>query len=904
MTDQIAGLTMAVDVSQVDNATKSLDNFARANDNAASSVGDFVDQELVAKQRAKEAAAELARQKKAYEGIRQSIDPTARAMEGLATKSRELDKLWQKGVVPDKEFFELSEILETQNNALVASRKALTEEGRAAAEAAKNKAAAKKETESFLKTLQLQANAATMSKQELLELRAAELGVSSQAAPMIAQLNKQTSAMNLAGLSAGEYKNAMRLLPAQITDVATSLASGMPIWLVAVQQGGQIKDSFGGIGNTFKVLTSYLTPMNVGIGALVGSLGALIYSVVSAKKEIKAFQDEVKSSLGMTGDYADKLALNMRAIAKESGKTAEEISKTFINTKDSAEEAVVKLVEIGMSYDEARRMVESYKGASDFTHLNSQIENHKLEVNGLKNTWSDAAQEVKNYYEGVNQGKQSVSLGGAVDPILLVLENAKKLQKDINEQRIIGNKLVAEEVKKVGEEYLSVNKVAAAEKALTEARKSASKIAHSGNEEAIKQSKEIIKAREKELEQAKKIEEKKGKPKEGRIVKGATEQLDKELYTLKAQLDVLKDHEKIGDKISSQRMSLFVTEASIKNLQEIQGKRRLTLEEQSLLTSQQKVLELSREKAEIGDQIVEQQKLNALSDRSLSFVIQMSGATEALNKTRSMGIIEAQREMEKLKITSDFLAQGGDAESPKLKAMIEAQEKFYAEEDAKRNDWLAGSESAFNTWGEGVTNMYDNAGQVANAALDGMSTMMTDFLTTGEADFKGFANSIISMIVKMIAQMVIFNTISGMMGGGGFSFAGASAGPAASPASFAGGGYTGDGGKYDPAGIVHRGEFVFTKEATKRIGPGNLNAMMKGYANGGQVGGTSSAGGGSVPFGVMLSIGSIPVDISNGGNDPAGMEQGIKAIFTQMIAESCAQGGEVYNYIEAKTGGR
>lgn len=69
------------------------------------------------------------------------------------------------------------------------------------------------------------------------------------------------------------------------------------------------------------------------------------------------------------------------------------------------------------------------------------------------------------------------------------------------------------------------------------------------------------------------------------------------------------------------------------------------------------------------------------------------------------------------------------------------------------------------------------------------------------------------------------------------------------------GGYTGNGGKYDPAGIVHRGEFVMDKESTSRIGVGPLYAMMRaakggspaprpgGYAGGGSVEG---AGGGIV----------------------------------------------------------
>jgi tape measure domain-containing protein len=56
------------------------------------------------------------------------------------------------------------------------------------------------------------------------------------------------------------------------------------------------------------------------------------------------------------------------------------------------------------------------------------------------------------------------------------------------------------------------------------------------------------------------------------------------------------------------------------------------------------------------------------------------------------------------------------------------------------------------------------------------------------------------------------------------------------PKGFATGGYTGDGGKFDPAGIVHRGEFVFTKEQTARLGVGRLYDIARnGYAKGGLV---------------------------------------------------------------------
>ncbi|WP_176488301.1 hypothetical protein [Candidatus Regiella insecticola] len=53
--------------------------------------------------------------------------------------------------------------------------------------------------------------------------------------------------------------------------------------------------------------------------------------------------------------------------------------------------------------------------------------------------------------------------------------------------------------------------------------------------------------------------------------------------------------------------------------------------------------------------------------------------------------------------------------------------------------------------------------------------------------------------------------------------------------SHASGGYTGEGDKYHPAGIVHKGEFVMTKAATERIGVDNLYALMHVYAQGGLV---------------------------------------------------------------------
>lgn len=81
---------------------------------------------------------------------------------------------------------------------------------------------------------------------------------------------------------------------------------------------------------------------------------------------------------------------------------------------------------------------------------------------------------------------------------------------------------------------------------------------------------------------------------------------------------------------------------------------------------------------------------------------------------------------------------------------------------------------------------------------------------------------------------------------------------------YAEGGYTGAGGVYDPAGIVHRGEVVWSQRDVSRAGGvGVVEAMrlgLRGYASGGVVGGPSGriVGGGqpSVAVNIQNNTGS------------------------------------------------
>ncbi|EKC4000611.1 phage tail tape measure protein, partial [Escherichia coli] len=87
-------------------------------------------------------------------------------------------------------------------------------------------------------------------------------------------LSRQALAAQKAGISVGQYKAAMRTLPAQFTDIATQLAGGQNPWLILLQQGGQVKDAFGGMLPMFRGLAGAITLPMVGVTSLAVATGA------------------------------------------------------------------------------------------------------------------------------------------------------------------------------------------------------------------------------------------------------------------------------------------------------------------------------------------------------------------------------------------------------------------------------------------------------------------------------------------------------------------------------------------------------------------------------------------------------------------------------------------------------
>lgn len=911
-TNELAGITLAVDVSQVDRGTQSLQKFRQANQQAASGISQFVNAEQVAKTQARDTARALAEQQASLTKLQTAIDPTAAKFRKLQEAAVGLDKAFAAGVVPDEEFFRLGEALETQNAKLARSRAALTEEGRAAAQAAKEKAKAQAAADRFIASLERQAQAATLTREEYLKLQAAQLGVSAEAAPLInqigaatertvEQLGRQQKAFQQSGLSVGQYKNAIAQLPAQITDIGTSIAGGIPLWLIAIQQGGQIKDSFGGIANTARFLLSYLNPLTVAAGVLGAGFAYAAVSIYQSESAIKAARKAVEETLGVTDEAARQLSISIAKISEASGKTAEDIAKSFVSTRDGAQEAILKLIDVGVSYDEARELVERYKNASNFTQVNAQIEQHRLEAAKIQDSWFENAKAVSYYNDVAVQGLVNSPLTNvAARNSAAIQEFASILEKDVNQALIDGNRYVAEQVDLIGKEYLALDRVAGAEKSLADARKQAAAIARSGNAEAIAQANRVIQLRQRELDEARKAEAERNKPKKPKEAKDLTISYETGVLALEAQLRLLQDVGSQTKTISTERRKLLEEEAKFAILDERQAAGTIGREQARLLLEKDKVLELARQKAELGDQIVLQERANKLAEDNRKKILQINNEAQNIDLGSGLSSREQQRAKEIQALQSNQVNAGGSVEDVDFQQLLEARRNFYAQEDALRENWLAGVSQSFANWAESATDAFSIAGSLTTSVFSGITDQITNLVTTGETNFREFTINILKQIAKIAAQLLIVKAIESSLSS--FGGSGGAIGAIGGALGFASGGYTGDGGKYQPAGVVHRGEFVMTKEATKRIGVDNLYRLMRGYANGGVVGNPSSGGyaNGGVVGGTNVSVGGVTVNVNSGlsgGNDAKALESGVKVIVAEEISKSFQQGGRAYAFL-------
>lgn len=160
------------------------------------------------------------------------------------------------------------------------------------------------------------------------------------AASAASGFGQQEGQIKAATLSAKQYSQAMRMLPAQITDIVTSLASGSPAYLVAIQQGGQLRDSFGGFGETLRALATVITPVRIAIGAVAGIAGLVAKGFLDGQREGFGFEKALVltgNAAGVTSDQLARMSENIDDIVDTQAASADALTQLASTGKVAAE---------------------------------------------------------------------------------------------------------------------------------------------------------------------------------------------------------------------------------------------------------------------------------------------------------------------------------------------------------------------------------------------------------------------------------------------------------------------------------------------------------------------------------------------------------------------------------------
>ncbi|HAL9998605.1 TPA: phage tail tape measure protein [Escherichia coli] len=786
-------------------------------------------------------------------------------------------------------------------------------------------------------------------------------------------LSRQALAAQKAGISVGQYKAAMRTLPAQFTDIATQLAGGQNPWLILLQQGGQVKDSFGGMIPMFRGLAGAITLPMVGVTSLAVATGALAYAWYLGDSTLSAFNKTLVLSGNQSGLTADRMLTLSRAgqaagltfnqareslaalvnagvrggeqfdainqsvarFASASGVEVDKVAEAFgkLTTdptsgliamarqfRNVTAEQIAYVAQLQRSGDEAGAL----QAANDIATKGFDEQTRRLKENmGTLETWADKtgkafksmwdaildigrpessadmlasaqkafdeADKKWQWYQSRSQrrgktasfranlqgawnDRENARLGLAAATLQSDMEKAGELAARDRAERDASQLKYTGEAQKAYERLLTpLEKYTARQEELNKALKDGKILQADYNT--------LMAAAKKDYESTLK------KPKSSGVKVSAGERQEDQahaaLLALETELRTLEKHSGANEKISQQRRDLWKAENQYAVLKEAATKRQLSEQEKSLLTHEKETLEYKRQLAELGDKVEHQKRLNELAQQAARFE-QQQGAKQAAISAQARGLTDrqAQRESEEQRLRDVY----GDNPDALAKATSALKNTWSAEEQL-RGSWMAGLKSGWGEWAESATDCFSQVKSVATQTFDGIAQNMAAMLTGSEQNWRGFTRSVLSMLTEIFLKQAmvgivgsIGSAIGGAFGGGASASTGTAIQAAAANFHFATGGFTGTGGKYEPAGIVHRGEFVFTKEATSRIGVGNLYRLMRGYAEGGYVGGAGSPAQMRRTEGINFNQNNHVVIQNDGTNGQAG-PQLMKAVY-------------------------
>ncbi|WP_158520510.1 tape measure protein [Wohlfahrtiimonas sp. G9077] len=232
-----------------------------------------------------------------------------------------------------------------------------------------------------------------------------------------------------------------------------------------------------------------------------------------------------------------------------------------------------------------------------------------------------------------------------------------------------------------------------------------------------------------------------------------------------------------------------------------------------------------------------------------------------------------------------------EAEIQKIRELRDAYANRQSHHD---HDITGGIKDSFTKTTNSMKTVREQFTSATDSMFNGLTDAIAGYASGAEQSFSDMTRSVLQNISKMLIQMALLNAVQ--MAFGGFSEGGVVGGRVK---EYANGGYTGAGGKYQPAGIVHKGEVVFSQRDVARFGgvAAVERMRLRGYANGGIVGGRTMIGHANVhqpqPITIIVNVaedGSTEVIDKSVGK---AMEKHIEVIVNKVIAREKRIGGSL-----------
>ncbi|HDT1250554.1 TPA: phage tail length tape measure family protein, partial [Raoultella ornithinolytica] len=895
------------------------------------------------------AAAQQEAQAQAFQRMLDKIDPLSSALRNLDQQQSELNKALESGKINASQY-------EAYSKKLQETRREVTGTAQAEREAAK----AHDEQVAALRRLEAQIDPVGEAFRRLNEQQRQLDGaratgmlsplaydrLNSKLAESRDALEKTQSQLGKTSMSAKQTAWAMSMIPAQMTDIVVGLSTGQSPFMVLMQQGGQLKDMFGGIGPAIKGVGGYVAGLINPFTLAAAAVGVLGLAYYKGSQE----QDEFYKSLTMTGNLAGKTSGQLADMAarvsvaansttgaaastlnqlvssgKVAGDSLERVTTAIVKISEATGIATDKLV--GDFNDIAADPVAAITKLNDQYHFLTLATYNQIKALQDEGNQQEAARVATDAYANTMQQRANDihqnlgllesawdSLGKAAKSAwdqMLNVGREKSLEERLSEAQakvknstagytrdIWGNVTGLSRdanadvniLQSVIDLQTDLTKGAAKANAVEQQRIKTQQEADRVNQQylsnadrrnkAIKQQSEFLKAGAitadqyaKNVSRINEMYKDPKAPKQKAYTEDAAtrllDQINQQTAAMQSQLDA-------SDKLNS------VTQARVKFEQQIadlKSKTQLTADQKSILSRSDEILQAYKQQEALQNTVktlddyrkmqeqvkTKDEKTNDLLKTRLE-LLEKAKATGQLkpgeyDKTRADIYKNTDNQLPSTvrSVVGNTTPTGGQ-----LSGTYGGMQQQYSQLDQAQKDldaWLSRQEEAYAKAGvitaEGEARMQKTRTDAANAAAvieaqkDAIITSTTQsmmdsglsILADGFGQQSGIYKAAFaaSKAYAIAQSMVAIN--AGIAQAANMPFPSnliAMASVAAQTASivsniqavsgvgFTSGGYTGPGGKYQPAGIVHKGEYVFDQASTTRIGVSQLEALRNG----------------------------------------------------------------------------